>query len=31
MIHQSKSLYYLGPYETSKVEFFPEIVFGYDR
>ena len=29
MIHQSKSRYYLGPSQTSKVESFMEIVFGY--
>ena len=40
MIHQSKSRsifqdpqstskYFLGPSQTSKVEFFTEIVFGY--
>ena len=28
-IHQSKSRYYLGPSQTSKVEFFAEIVFDY--
>ena len=28
-IHQSKSWYYLGPIETSKVEIFLKIVFGY--
>ena len=28
-IHQSKSWYYLGPFQTSKVEFFVKIVFGY--
>ena len=27
--HQSKSWYYLEPSQTSKVEFFPEILFGY--
>ena len=27
-IHQSKSWYYLGPSQASKVEFFAEIVFG---
>ena len=27
-IHQSKSWYYLGYPQTSKVEFFAEIVFG---
>ena len=29
MIHQSKSRYYLGPFQTSKVESFMEIAFGY--
>ena len=29
MIHQSKSRYYLGSSQTSKVEFFTEIIFGY--
>ena len=28
MIHQSKSCYSLGPSQTSKVDFFAEIVFG---
>ena len=28
-IHQSKSWYYLGPSQTSKMEFFGEIVFSY--
>ena len=28
-IHQSESWYYLGPFQTSKVEFFMKIVFGY--
>ena len=29
-IHQSKSWYYLGrPFQTSKVDFFAEIIFGY--
>ena len=28
-IHQSKSWYYLGPSQTSKMEFFWEIVFSY--
>ena len=28
-IPESKSWYYLGPSQTSKVEFFAEIVFGY--
>ena len=28
-IHQSKSWYYLGPFQTSKVEPFANIVFGY--
>ena len=28
-IHQIKRWYYLGPSQTSKVESFPEIVFGY--
>ena len=28
-IHQSKSWYYLGPSQTFKLEFFVEIVFGY--
>ena len=28
-IHHCKSWYYLGPSQTSKVESFPEIVFGY--
>ena len=27
-IHQSKGWYYLGPSQTSKVEFLAEIVFG---
>ena len=27
-IHQSKSWYYLGPFQTSKVELFAKIVFG---
>ena len=29
MIHQGKSRHYLGPSETSKAEFFEDIVFGY--
>ena len=29
MIHQSKSLYNIGPSQTCKAEFFTEIVFGY--
>ena len=28
-IHQTKSLYYLGPSQTSKAEFFEGIIFGY--
>ena len=28
-IHQSKSWYSLGPSQTSKVDLFAEIVFGY--
>ena len=28
-IHQTKSWYFLGPFQTSKVELFAEIVFGY--
>ena len=28
-IHQSKSWYYLGLLQTSKVELFAKIVFGY--
>ena len=27
-IHQSKTWYYLGPSQTSKLEYFAEIVFG---
>ena len=27
VIHQSKSWYYLGPSQTSKMEFFAQIVF----
>ena len=27
-IHQSKSWYYLGPFQTSKVELFAKILFG---
>ena len=29
-MHQSESWYYLGPSQTSKVEFLAEIVFGYN-
>ena len=29
MIHQSKSLYNIGPSQTCKAEFFTEIVSGY--
>ena len=28
-IHQSKSWYYLGPFQTSEVELLAKIVFGY--
>ena len=28
-IHQSKSWYYLGPFQTSKVELSAKIIFGY--
>ena len=29
MIHQSKCWYYLGPFQTFKVELFAKISFGY--
>ena len=29
MIHQSKSWYYLGPFQTSRMELLAKIVFGY--
>ena len=28
-IHQSKSWYYLGPFQTSKVALSAKIIFGY--
>ena len=28
-IHQNKSWYYLGPFQTSKVELFAKVVFDY--
>ena len=28
-IHQSKSWYYLGPFQISNVELFAKIIFGY--
>ena len=29
-IHQGKSWYYVGPFETSKVEHFAKVVFDYN-
>lgn len=28
-VHQTKSRYYLGPFQKSRAELFVEIVFGY--
>ena len=28
-VHQNMSLYYLGPFQTSKTELFAKIVFRY--